>query len=67
MSGVAAGIAVALGVTRALRYVLFEVRPTDPATFAGVTILLTFAALGACYVPAQRATRTDLAVARRHK
>ena len=67
MSGVAAGIAVALGVARVLRSVLFEIEPTDPATFAGVATLLTLAALAACYLPAQRATRTDPVVALRHE
>jgi putative ABC transport system permease protein len=54
-------------VTRVLRSVLFEIQPTDPATFAGVAMLLTVAALAACYVPAQRATRTNPVVALRHQ
>jgi ABC-type antimicrobial peptide transport system permease subunit len=42
---------------RALRW--FGVRPSDPATLAGVVILMTGVALVACYLPARSATRVD--------
>jgi len=49
--------------TRALRALLFQVRPTDPVTFAGVaTAMLAVAALAAA-VPAWRATRKSPAEA----
>jgi ABC-type lipoprotein release transport system permease subunit len=38
---------------------LFGVPPTDPATFAGVALLLGGAALLACWIPARRASRVD--------
>ncbi len=38
---------------------LFEIEPTDPATFIGVAIFLMIAVLAACYIPARRATRVD--------
>jgi len=38
---------------------LFGVRPADPATLAGVTLLLAGIALLACYIPALRATAVD--------
>jgi putative ABC transport system permease protein len=58
-AGVAAGLAAAVGLTRFLRGLLFGVSPVDWATFAGVALLLTGAALAACWVPARRATRAD--------
>jgi predicted permease len=65
--GAAAGIGVALGVTRYLNSMLYAVHPFDPVTFVGVAILLTFVALAACYIPARRAMRVDPMVALRHE
>ncbi|MGB2714695.1 MAG: ABC transporter permease [Vicinamibacterales bacterium] len=63
--GLAAGIALALGSTRLLVSLLYEVTPLDPWTFAGVTITLVLAAAGAAYLPARRATRISAASALR--
>ena len=57
--GVAIGLAGALGLTRYLTSLLYEISPTDPLTFAGVAIFLMGAGLLACYLPARRATRID--------
>ncbi|MDP1570135.1 MAG: ABC transporter permease [Vicinamibacterales bacterium] len=58
-AGLAAGIAGALALNRVLASLLFEVQPTDPATFAGVALTITVVALIACFLPAHRATRVD--------
>jgi len=57
--GLAIGLASAMGLTRLMKTLLFEVLPTDPLTFAGVSLVLGAAALLACYVPARRALRID--------
>jgi putative ABC transport system permease protein len=63
--GLAVGIAGALGASRFLQTLLFEVRPDDPLTIGGVSLLLALVGLGACYVPARRATRVDPLIALR--
>lgn len=57
--GAAFGIVGAFAVTRLISSLLFGVRSTDAATFAGVCLLLVFATLPATYVPARRATLVD--------
>jgi len=65
--GAAAGIAAALGVTRFMASILYDVRANDPITLAGVAVLLGLVALAACWVPARRAMRTDPMVALRYE
>jgi putative ABC transport system permease protein len=64
-AGTLAGCAAAALLTRALEAQLFGVAPTDPATFAAVTLLLLVVAAFACYVPARHASRLDPLIALR--
>lgn len=62
---IAIGLAGSVVVTRLIAGLLYEVRPADPITFAGIGGLLALVALLACYLPARRATRVDPAIALR--
>jgi putative ABC transport system permease protein len=64
-SGVAAGAVGAALLTQLMRAVLFAVAPTDPLTFAAVSLVLIVVTLAACYVPARRATKQDPLIALR--
>jgi len=65
--GLAIGLCAAVGLTRILASLLFEVSPLDPWTFFGVAALFMSVVLAACFLPARRATRIDPAVALRHE
>jgi putative ABC transport system permease protein len=56
-AGLAAGIAIALALGSAVSSLLYATRPTDPATFAAVVVVLGGVAFIASYVPARRASR----------
>jgi putative ABC transport system permease protein len=66
-AGVIAGIAGAFAVTRLLQTLLFEVAPTDAATFIGVSIVLCAVAFLASYLPARRAAKVDPMIALRYE
>ena len=67
MIGVGAGVIVALGTTRALVTLLYEVTPNDLLTFIAVPLLFAAVALAACYIPARRGMRVDPLVALRYE
>ncbi len=58
-AGITAGIVFALMLTRLMGSLLYDVSPADPATYAGMAVLLATVALLACYIPARRAARVD--------
>jgi ABC-type antimicrobial peptide transport system permease subunit len=57
--GVACGLVAALGLTRLMKSLLFEVNPMDPLTFISVALGLVLSAAVASYLPALRATTVD--------
>ena len=65
--GAVAGIGAALGATRYLKSMLYDVSTYDPATIVVVAMLLIFVALAACFIPARRATSVDPIVALRYE
>jgi putative ABC transport system permease protein len=65
--GVAAGIALAFGVTRFIATFLYGVKATDPVTYAIVAMALIGVAMLATYIPARRAMRVDPLVALRYE
>jgi predicted permease len=67
LGGIALGFAGAWSVTRWMRSLLFEVRPMDPLTLAGVAALFFAVAAIACYAPARRASRVDPVISLRYE
>jgi putative ABC transport system permease protein len=57
--GIALGVPAALGLTRLLTSLLYEIKPGDPLTYAGVSMILLLVALLASWLPARRASRVD--------
>ncbi len=67
ITGLALGLVVAFGVTRFMASLLYGVSATDAITFAVVATALAVVAVGACYLPAHRATKIDPMVALRYE
>jgi ABC-type antimicrobial peptide transport system permease subunit len=65
--GIVIGLAGAVAFSRFVASLLFGVKPVDPLTYGTVALLVAFAALLACYVPALRALRVDPVAALRQE
>ena len=63
--GLTFGLAGALALSRVIQRTLVGITPSDPVTFAAITLLLTVVSVAACLLPARRATRVDPVIALR--
>ena len=65
--GLAFGIPIALGTSRFVASLLYQVKPNDSGALAAAVGIILGAALVAGYIPAYRASRIDPMVAVRHE
>jgi putative ABC transport system permease protein len=59
LTGVIIGLCGAFALMRVMESLLYHVRATDPATFAGIALMFIVVAMAASYIPARRAMRID--------
>jgi putative ABC transport system permease protein len=59
LAGTAVGLIAAVGLTRFMAGLLYDVKPQDPAVFAAVALLLAATAVLASWAPALRAALVD--------
>jgi ABC-type antimicrobial peptide transport system permease subunit len=57
--GIIIGLAGSLALTRFIKTLLFEVKASDPLTYASIALLIVAVSTLACYLPARRAAEVD--------
>ena len=67
LAGVMIGLAGSYALSKLIETLLFDVKPTDVATFVGAGFVLLAATFLASYIPARRATKVDPLVALRYE
>jgi len=65
--GLTVGLAMAFGLSRVLRVIMFDVEPSDPGVFGAIVAVILGVGLAASLVPARRATAVDPIVALRYE
>lgn len=65
LTGTTIGVVLALIMARVLTSLIYNVSPADPLTFTVVGLGVIAIAVFACYIPAQKATKTDPMIALR--
>jgi putative ABC transport system permease protein len=66
-TGILLGLFASYGLTRFLASQIWGVSATDPWTFTAVGAFVVAVGLGACFLPARRATQVDPLVALRYE
>jgi ABC-type antimicrobial peptide transport system permease subunit len=66
-AGLLLGLAASLALGRLIASSLFEVTPTDPVTYAAVSVLLLLVAGLACLIPGRRAATVNPTVALKYE
>ena len=59
LAGISVGVPAAIGFNRLVRRYLAGIDGSDPLSLAAISTLLVLVMLGACWIPARRATRID--------